>query len=199
MFPFEENADLIIHKAQKEKNQLIKTLKTEKMKKILALSVVLLAFSAGAFAQLSDVATATATIVTPLSIDNTVNMNFGNVAVGGSAGTVVLTPAGVRSTTGGCALPTVTGTVTAATFNIAGQSGTVYTITMPAGATTITSGSNTMTVDNWQSSLVPTAFRTLPVGGTEALNIGATLNVAANQPTGTYISGTPFTVSINYN
>lgn len=169
------------------------------MKKILALSVVLLAFSAVMFAQLSATATATATIVTPLSIANSVDMDFGNVAVGGSAGTVVLTPAGVRSTTGGCALPTVTGTVTAATFNIAGEPATVYTITLPAGATTITSGGNTMTVDTWSSSLVPTASRTMPVGGSETLNIGATLNVAANQPIGVYISGTPFTVSINYN
>ncbi len=189
----------MLTKYKKRIINLITTLKTKKMKKIFALSVILLAFSAGAFAQLSDVATATATIVSPLSIANTVDMNFGNVAVGGSSGTVVLTPAGVRSTTGGCALPTVTGTVTAATFNIGGEPGTVYTITMPAGATTITSGGNTMTVDSWQSSLAPTASRTLPVGGTEVLNIGATLNVAANQPTGTYISGTPFTVSINYN
>jgi hypothetical protein len=168
------------------------------MKKILAFSIVLLAFSASTFAQLSATATATATIVSPLSIVRTIDMNFGNVAVGASAGTVVLTPAGVRSTTGGCALPTVTGTVAAASFTVAGTAGTVYTITMPAGATTLTSGANTMTVDTWQSSLVPTTSRTL-VGASEILNIGATLNVAANQPIGTYVSGTPFTVSINYN
>jgi hypothetical protein len=168
------------------------------MKKILAFSVVLLAFSASTFAQLSATATATATIVSPLSIARTIDMNFGNVAAGASAGTVVLTPAGARSTTGGCALPTVTGTVAAASFTISGTPGTVYTITMPAGATTLTSGGNTMTVDTWQSSLAPTASRTL-VGASEILNVGATLNVGINQATGTYVSGTPFTVSINYN
>ena len=86
------------------------------MKKILALSVVLLAFSAGMFAQLSATDTATATIVSPLSIVNAGNMNFGKVAVGAGGGTVVLTPAGGRSTTGDVALPTVIGTVTPASL-----------------------------------------------------------------------------------
>lgn len=171
------------------------------MKKILAFSVVLLAITASMLAQpsLSATATATATIVAPLSIARTLDLNFGNVSVDATPGTVVLSPAGARSTTGGCALPSVTGTVTAATFNITGYAGTVYSITLPAGVTTITSGLNNMTVDTWQSSLVPTAARTLPAGGSESLTVGATLHVAGNQAGGTYVSGTPFTVSINYN
>lgn len=169
----------------------------KKITKFLALTVVMLAFATSTFAQLSATATATATIVTPLSITNTANMNFGNVAVGGALGTVVLTPAGGRSTTGGCALPTVAGTVTAASFDIVGEPGTSYGITLPAGATTITSGTDNMTVDTWSGSIASPS--TLPVGGTETLNVGATLHVGANQPTGTYVSGTPFTVTIFYN
>lgn len=170
------------------------------MKKILAFSVVLLAMSASMLAQpsLSATATATATIVAPLSIARTVDMNFGNVSVDATPGTVVLTPAGGRSTTGGCALPSVTGTVTAASFDITGFAGTVYSITLPAGATTLNSGTDLMTVDTWQSSLTPTASRTLTTGA-ETLNVGATLHVGGGQPGGTYVSATPFTVSINYN
>lgn len=169
------------------------------MKKILALSVVLLAFSAGMFAQLSATATATATIVSPLSIVNAGNMNFGNVAVGAGGGTVVLTPAGGRSTTGDVALPTVIGTVTPAIFTINGESATSYSITLPAAAATITSGVNTMTVTGFSGDIVSPA--TIPVAGTATLRVGATLNVVGGQAIGIYTSlaGDEFTVSINYN
>ncbi|HBC79095.1 MAG TPA: hypothetical protein DCZ51_10735, partial [Bacteroidales bacterium] len=70
-------------------------------------------------------------------------------------------------------------------------------ITLPAAATTITSGANTMTVDTWTSS--PSGTGTLSAGGSQALTVGATLNVGASQPAGTYVSGTPFTVTVNYN
>ena len=35
--------------------------------------------------------------------------------------------------------------------------------------------------------------------GTQTLNVGATLNVAAAQASGIYVSGTPFTVTVVYN
>ena len=124
-------------------------------------------------------------------------MDFGNVAVSASLGTVILTPAGVRSVTGGVTLPAVTGTVTAATFDVSGQANFTYSITLPAAATTITSGANTMTVDTWISTPTPTG--TLDGTGAETLSVGATLNVAAGQAPGAYLSGTAFTVTVNYN
>src|ERR1700750_3473097 len=101
----------------------------------------------GVHAQATATATATATIVTPITITKTVDMNFGNVAVSASlAGTAVMTPGGVRSTggAGGVTLPSTTGTVTAASFNVAGQASYTYAITLPTTAT-ISSGTNTMT------------------------------------------------------
>lgn len=173
--------------------------KSEKMKKLFAISVLFVAFAAGAFAQLSATATASATIVTPLSITNAADMNFGNVAVGAGGGTVALSTAGARSITGDCALPTVTGTVQAAAFTIAGEPGTSYTITLPAAAATITSGANTMTVDTWSGNIASPS--TIPGGGTATLNVGAVLHVAGGQAAGAYTSqaGDEFTVSINYN
>src|SRR5258707_1566105 len=57
-------------------------------------------------------ATATATIVAPIAISKTVDLNFGNVAVI-AAGTVVLAPVdGSRTKTGGVTLPSTIGTVT---------------------------------------------------------------------------------------
>ncbi len=166
------------------------------MKKILAISILMFAFVAATFGQVNATATATATIVTPIAIVNASNMNFGNVAVNAVAGTVILDPAGTRTSTGGVTLPVVGGTVTAATFTVTGNSGATYSITLPSTATTITSGLNNMTVDNFSSTPTPTGTLT---GGTETLRVGATLNVGASQPAGIYVSGTPFTVTVNYN
>lgn len=164
--------------------------------KFFTLAIVMLAFTISTFAQAT--ATATATIVTPIAIANSTDMNFGNVAAGVGGGTVVLPPVGGRSTTGTVTLPAIAGTVTAASFAVTGQANFTYAITLPAGATTIDDGGgNTMTVDTWTSSPTPTG--TLSAAGAETLLVGATLNVGAAQVAGTYVSATPFTVTVNYN
>jgi hypothetical protein len=177
--------------------QNIKKRKMKKMIKFFAIAILFFGFTAGTFAQVSATATATATIVTPIAIVNAANMNFGNVAVSASLGTVVLAPAGTRTATGGVTLPVVTGTVAAGSFTVSGQANYTYAITLPAAATTITSGANNMTVDTWTSNPTPTG--TLNGSGSQTLNVGATLHVGANQAAGTYVSGTPFTVTVNYN
>lgn len=163
------------------------------------LGIALAFCTTGVSAQATATATATATIVTPISISKTVDMNFGNVAVSAStAGTVVLTPAGARSATGGVTLPTTAGTVTAASFTVSGQGDYTYSITVPSTDLTITSGSNTMTVNTFTSNPAATAGA-LSSGGTQTLTVGATLNVGAGQAAGTYVSATPFSVTVNYN
>jgi hypothetical protein len=169
----------------------------KQISKFFALAIVMVAFTASTFAQVSATATATATIVTPIAIANGGNMNFGNIAVSAVAGTVILAPAGTRSTSGGVTLPVNAGTVSQAIFNVSGTPAYTYAITLPAVATTVTSGANTMTVTAFTSSPTPTGV--LNGAGTEVLNVGATLNVGANQASGTYVSGTPFSVTVNYN
>jgi hypothetical protein len=148
-------------------------------------------------AQVTATATATGTIVTPIAITNSGDMNFGNVAVSATGGTVVLDPASTRTVTGGVTLPAVPGTVTAAHFDITGTADYTYSITLPSTATTVTSGTNTMTVDAFTSN--PGSTGTLNAVGTQTVDVGATLNVSALQAAGTYISGTPFDVTVNYN
>ena len=167
------------------------------MKKIITFSIVLLAFTAASFAQgplVSANATATAVIVSPLTITQTANMSFGNIIADADGGTVVLVPAGTR-TLNGLTSPAITGTVTAASFTVAGAAGLAYTITLPTDHT-ISSGGNNMLIDTFTSN--PSGTGTL-VGGTETLTVGATLNVGANQAAGTYTNATGFTVSVNYN
>lgn len=166
------------------------------MKKILAISIILLGYISTSFAQVSGTATATATIITPIAISKTVDMNFGNVAVSAAAGTVVLSPAGVRTKTGGVTLPIVAGTISAASFTVTGLGSYTYTITLPSTPLTINNGSNTMTVNSFTST--PSGTGTLS-GGSQVLNVGATLNVGVNQAAGLYTSASPFTVTVNYN
>jgi len=166
------------------------------MKKILAISIVLFAFTAATFAQATATSNASATIVGPIGIANTTAMNFGNVAVSATVpGTVVLDPAGLRTPTGGVTLPATAGTVAAAVFNVTGADGYTYAITLPA-TLTISFGAINMTVDTFTST--PSGTGSL-AGGSQVLSVGATLNVAAAQAAGTYTSVTPFTVTVNYN
>jgi len=113
-----------------------------------------------------------------------------------TGGTVVLTPAGTRSVTGDVTLPAVTGTVTAATFDVTGEANFTYSITLPAAAITITNGTDNMDVDTWTSNPTPTG--TLDGTGAQTLSVGATLNVAGGESSGVYTGG-PFTVTVNYN
>jgi hypothetical protein len=163
--------------------------------RILTVMIVGLAFSAALYGQSSATANASATIIGPIAIANTADMNFGNVAVGSSGGTVVLSPAGGRSVTGGVTLPATAGTVGAAAFNVTGVDTYTFAITLPASVV-ISSGGNNMTVDNFTST--PSGTGTIGATGT-ALTVGATLNVNASQPSGNYTSATPFTVTVNYN
>jgi hypothetical protein len=165
--------------------------------RIFALLVIGLAFTASSFAQVTATANASATIVSPIAIVKTLDMNFGNVAASAALGTVVLTPASTRSATGGVTLPATAGTVTAASFTVTGTAGYTYAITLPVAALTITSGGPSMTVDTWTSTPTPTG--TL-VGGTSTLTVGATLHVGANQAAGVYgILAETFSVTVNYN
>src|SRR3954462_564540 len=123
--------------------------------KVLAIASILIAGSTASFAQATATASASATIITPISITKTVDMNFGNVAVSATiAGTTVLAPAGTRTTggAGGVTLPATTGTVAAASFTVSGQGSYTYAITLPTSATITDAGSHTMTVNAFTSS-----------------------------------------------
>ncbi len=166
--------------------------------KVLATAIAIV-IANHSFAQATATAAASATIITPITIVKNVDMNFGNVAVSASlAGTVVLAPAGTRTTggAGGVTLPVENGTVAAASFTVSGQATYTYAITLPSSAT-ISSGSNTMTVNGFTSS--PSSTGTLSSGGTQTLNVGATLNVTAAQASGTYTNSTGVPVTVNYN
>lgn len=127
-------------------------------------------------------------------ISNNRALAFGEVATGPTPGTAIVTPAGVRTLTGGVT-PGPSGGVTSAQFTVTGIPLFTYAITLP-GSAVLTSGGNTMTVNTFTSN--PSGTGQLQVIlGSQILTVGATLNVGANQASGTY-TGT-FNVTVVYN
>lgn len=167
------------------------------MKKLAFVAIAAIGFTIQANAQATATATATATITQPITISKDVDMNFGNVTVqAATAGTVILATNGTRTRTAGVTLPATTGTVTAAEFTVTGVSGWGYNITLPT-TVTLNKGAFSMTATTFTSN--PTGAGGVLTGGTEVVRVGATLNVAAGQDPGVYVSLTGFDVTVNYN
>lgn len=127
------------------------------------------------------------------AISNSGALSFG-AFVAGVGGSVVMTPNGGRSRTGGVML-FPQGSATAAQFNVTGLPLSSYRITLPANGTVVLSDGNnhSMAVNGFVSD--PGTTGTLSLGGTQSLRVGATLAVGAAQPPGSYTGS--FAVTVN--
>jgi hypothetical protein len=132
----------------------------------------------------SDTATITANIVTAISLTNRSGLVFGDISSSNVAGTVVLSPAGSRISTGGADIDSTVASGPAAVFDVVGLPNAVYAITLPLPVVLIGPGGNNMVVDNFTS--LPTTTGLTDAGGQQNLFIGATLNVGRNQSFGSY-------------
>ena len=141
-------------------------------------------------------ASAFATIIQPLTIEKTGDLNFGNIVAGTGTGTVNVDLVGRRTSTGNVILPSATpGTVSPAKFTVSGLTGATYAITLPTSATlTLSGGEETMTINNFKSNPKKTGELT---DGSQEISVSATLNVGADQAPGEY-SG-EFAVTVAYN
>lgn len=122
-------------------------------------------------------------------------LDFGRF-VAATGGTVVLSPTGVRSRTGGVVLLN-SPSVGQASFNVGrssnGGAGKGVIISLPAnGSVRLSSGANSMALNSFVSN--PATLVSVPNGGT-TLAVGATLSVAPNQPPGNYTGSFPITVN----
>ncbi len=122
-------------------------------------------------------------------------MDFGRF-VAGSGGTVILSPTGVRSRTGGVILLN-SPAVGQAAFNVGkssngGGNKAVIISVPPNGSVRLNSGANSMALNTFVSN--PGALVSVPNGGT-TVSVGATLSVAPNQPPGNYSGSFPMTVN----
>ena len=164
------------------------------MKFLLALTVLFFVQSYSALAQATATFTASVTIIEPVGITTTSEMNFASVDAR-TGGEVVLTPDHERRTSGAVELADG-GTVSAATFEVTGESGLTYTLSLPKEEYTLTNGSESIIIRDFTSSNDGTG---LLAGGVQRVSVGATLDVAPNQTPGYYTSQHPLSVTVNYN
>lgn len=171
--------------------------------RFIATALVVLGFAGNAAAQVTAGAYAEAHIILPLTITKAVDMDFGNVAVINAAGTVVLSTASTRTSTGGAtAVLNPTGIVTAAEFDITGTPNAQVFVTLPPDLPVpvkvihTINGTDFMDVTNFVC--LPTTGFLIPGGGSQAILVGATLNTHASQLPGTYHTLSDFTVTVNY-
>lgn len=137
-------------------------------------------------------ANATAAVIAPIAISNTEALAFGTFG-SGAGGTVVMSSAGARSSTGAVILSS-SDAGAAASFTVTGAAGAAYTITLPANAT-ITSGADSMMVDTFISS--PDETGMLDSAGEQTISVGATLTVLNGQAPENYMGN--FNVYVEYN
>ena len=163
----------------------------------LAFAAAAVAFAPAAFSANTN-ASSTGTVIAPIAIIKAADLAFGSfIAVTG--GSVTVSPNGARSVTG--AVVAAGGTPAAAKFDVTGEAGATYTISV-VGDTNLTSGANNMaftvisdlTASASTSGTVATGTLT---AGAQSIFVGGTLTVASAQAAGTYTGNIVATVEYN--
>ena len=95
-------------------------------------------------------ATVTANITSTITVGTINGLIFGDLSSGLVAGTIALSPAGVRTTTGGVTVNTAIAGSPAA-FDVQGDPNATYSISFPVSVTMIDAALNSMVVDNFAS------------------------------------------------
>ena len=146
------------------------------------------------FAQATATFNASATIIQPIGITTISDLSFANLDAR-NGGAVTLTPDNSRISAGDVDLAEG-GNVSAATFEVKGQAGLTYAISIPKNDYVLTSGSESMIINNFTTDA--TSDNAL-ADGSQTIHVGATLNVKPNQTPGKYLSPAGFNVTVNYN
>ena len=131
--------------------------------------------------------TASATILTQVTVSNTSALDFGTIAIGTSGGNVTISTAGARTCGSGLVC---SGATTAAGFSVSGVTGQTVGVTVPGSVTLTETGGATM------SATLSSSAASIVLDGTDAFTVGGVLGVGGTQTAGAY-SGL-FTVTVNY-
>ena len=174
--------------------------------KFFTLAIAILGFTSASFAQstaTNATANASATLLTPLSITKSVDLNFGNIASSNETGTAILSTAGVVTRTGGVAV--LTGIqATAAKFTVTGDAAQKFTMTAPASiGLSSGTGDPLNLVLEYKTDLgatltAPSATGVVLTGGSRDIFVGGTLTVPANTVAGTYTNTTDLKITVAY-
>jgi hypothetical protein len=171
------------------------------MKKLYTLLVITIAtvgFTTSASAQSTANATVTTTLITPLSIAKTTDMNFGTIAATATAGTVVLDYANALTPTGGVKLITGGAAPSIASFTVTGEGTSSFSIQTPTTVNLTGTAGGSLSVDNITADLGGTNAL---IAGSNVIKVKGTLTVPANAVAGVYnlTTAADFFVTVNYN
>jgi len=168
------------------------------MKKLIILFVVLAGFGVSSFAQSSDVANSTATLVTPIAISNTTGFNFGTLASSAAAGTISIGYNGALGTpTGG--VSAITGAPTTAVFAVTGAANESFAITLNTTGPVVLTRALGGTLSLGSIACQEGASTTLDNTGAKSLYLQGTLSVPAASVAGLYENTGGIEVTVNYN
>ena len=137
--------------------------------------------------------TASVTVIDPIEIQTISDMNFASID-GSKGGTVILKPDNTRISRGEVILDNTAG-VSAASFQIIGQKGYTFNISLPGNDYSLLNGRNSIRIKDFTSDLKAGNI----LGDSRIVKLGATLEIAPNQESGVYTSTTPFEITVNYN
>jgi hypothetical protein len=140
-----------------------------------------------------------AEVIEALNAMETAQLNFGRFAPQFGGGQLILTPQGALMSTGSIIISS--STHNAASFYVTGESGVIFSITLPSGPISMTNmqSSKTMSVINWTSDPQQGLGIILPEGGAQVVLVGATLVTGSiyDNPVGVYTGTYPITFSYN--
>lgn len=150
----------------------------------------------------SSTTTSTATVIEPIAITTASDLVFGDFAPG-AGGSVTVATDGAR-TASGPILSTAGATPTAAQFDVTGDDGATYSISI-SGATELTDSAatpNTMALSVFNDltaggATTGTVTSGTLTGGAESIYLGGELTVGGTQTAGTYTGDV--TVTVEYN
>jgi hypothetical protein len=162
--------------------------------KLIAIAIVILGFSATSFAQSTATASSTATLVVPLSISKTTDMDFGVVASSANAGTIIMSNAGAVSQTGGSSV--ISGTTSTAVFHVTGAGTESISVAYPTSLALAGVPSGSLTLSSIAADCGNSTFL---VGGAKDIKFSAVLEIPANTVAGVYSNATGLLVTVNYN
>ncbi len=160
---------------------------------IFILFISIFSFSVTAQNSASASVNTRATIIDPIKIDKTVDLDFGNVIGAYNPGQVILSPDGSRVAYGVQISNSVPGNVNPAEAVVT-HGNNNYSITLPEQFTLYNN-------ENVNQILIINHFTVKPQEGniTDIIRIGGTLNLEANQLSGVYTNSSGFNVTVSYN
>lgn len=166
------------------------------MKSAVLLLILLVSMHGFSQASATSMLAARVTVVEPIMITKSVDLDFGNVIGSFTTGTLTLDPEGIRTVNGVQISNAVPGDVTAAEA-IVTHNNNNYSISLPESFTLYNS-------ENPNQFLLINQFTVRPVPntgdeGSDILKIGATLNLEASQLPGFYTNSAGFNVTVSYN